>query len=79
MARGHGCQPRRTLSALREAAPHLRAADAATIINISSGVGLSPFADRAAFATSKGGLITLGKVLAIELAPRIRVNTICPG
>ena len=63
----------------REAAPHLRAADAATIINISSGVGLSPFADRAAFATSKGGLITLGKVLAMELAPRIRVNTICPG
>ncbi|WP_246505302.1 SDR family NAD(P)-dependent oxidoreductase [Microvirga antarctica] len=63
----------------REVLPHLRAAGAATIVNISSGVGLSPFAERAAYATSKGGLITLGKVLAMELAPRIRVNTICPG
>jgi NAD(P)-dependent dehydrogenase (short-subunit alcohol dehydrogenase family) len=63
----------------REAVPHLRDANAATIINISSGVGLSPFAERSAYATSKGALITLGKVLAMELAPRIRVNTICPG
>ena len=45
----------------------------------SPGVGLSPFADRAAYATSKGGLITLGKVLAMGFAPRYRVNTICPG
>ncbi|GKX35649.1 MAG: dehydrogenase [Rhizobiaceae bacterium MnEN-MB40S] len=51
----------------------------ATILNISSGVGLSPYANRSAYATSKGGLIILGKVLAMELAPNIRVNTICPG
>lgn len=63
----------------RAAAPYLRAARAATIVNLSSGVGLSPFAERAAYATSKGALITLGKVLAMELAPKIRVNTICPG
>ena len=63
----------------RAAAPHLRAAAAATIVNMSSGVGLSPFAERSAYATSKGALITLGKVLAMELAPKIRVNTICPG
>lgn len=63
----------------RAAAPHLRAARSATIVNLSSGVGLSPFAERAAYATSKGALITLGKVLAMELAPKIRVNTICPG
>lgn len=63
----------------RAAAPHLRAAGHATIVNIASGVGLSPFANRSAYATSKGGLITLGKVLAMELAPAVRVNTICPG
>jgi NAD(P)-dependent dehydrogenase (short-subunit alcohol dehydrogenase family) len=63
----------------RAAAPHLRRRPGATIVNLSSGTGLVPFAERAAYATSKGGLITLGKVLAMELAPDIRVNTICPG
>jgi NAD(P)-dependent dehydrogenase (short-subunit alcohol dehydrogenase family) len=63
----------------RAAAPHLRKRAGATIVNLSSGTGLVPFAERAAYATSKGALITLGKVLAMELAPEIRVNTICPG
>lgn len=65
----------------RAAEPYLRNAPGgfATILNISSGVGLSPYANRSAYATSKGALITLGKVLAMELAPAVRVNTICPG
>lgn len=63
----------------RAAEPHLRASAGSTIVNLSSGVGLSPFANRSAYATSKGALITLGKVLAMEFAPSIRVNTICPG
>ncbi len=63
----------------RAALPALQAGPAATIVNLSSGVGLAPYANRAAYATSKGALITLGKVLAMELAPKIRVNTICPG
>lgn len=63
----------------RAALRHLTAHAGSTIVNISSGVGLAPFANRAAYATSKGGLITLGKVLAMELAPSIRVNTVCPG
>ncbi|MBR9765532.1 MAG: SDR family oxidoreductase [Rhodobacteraceae bacterium] len=65
----------------RAAVPHMRAAPGpfATVLNLSSGMGLSPYAERSCYATSKGGLITLGKVLAKELAPKIRVNTICPG
>lgn len=63
----------------RAAEPHLRAAAGSTIVNLSSGTGLSPFPNRSAYATSKGALITLGKVLAMEFAPAIRVNTICPG
>lgn len=63
----------------RAAEPHLRRQVGATIVNLSSGVGLSPFAERSAYATSKGALITLGKVLAMEFAPEVRVNTICPG
>ncbi|TKT69786.1 SDR family oxidoreductase [Aquamicrobium sp. LC103] len=63
----------------RAAEPHLRAVAGSTIVNLSSGTGLSPFPQRSAYATSKGALITLGKVLAMEFAPAIRVNTICPG
>lgn len=65
----------------RAVVPYMRAAPGpfGTMLNIASGVGLSPYAERAAYASSKGGLITLSKVLAMELAPKIRVNTICPG
>lgn len=63
----------------RAAEPHLRAAAGSTIVNLSSASGLSPFPNRSAYATSKGALITLGKVLAMEFAPAVRVNTICPG
>ena len=63
----------------RAAEPHLRAAAGSTIVNLSSASGLSPFANRSAYATSKGALITRGKVLAMEFAPAVRVNTICPG
>lgn len=63
----------------RAAEPHLRASEGSTIVNLSSATGLSPFPNRAAYATSKGALITLGKALAMEFAPAIRVNTICPG
>lgn len=63
----------------RAAEPHLRASAGSTIVNLSSASGLAPFPRRSAYATSKGALITLGKVLAMEFAPAIRVNTICPG
>lgn len=61
------------------ALPHLLAAEGSTIVNIASGAGLLPNKGRAAYGASKGGLITLGKVMALELAPRVRVNTLAPG
>ena len=64
----------------REALPHLREADGATIVNIASGQGLLPNApNNTAYAATKGGLIAFSKGLACELAPRIRVNALCPG
>ena len=63
----------------RAALPHLKANRSATIVNVSSGIGLRPFAGRGAYAASKAGLIAWTKVLAQELAPAIRVNVICPG
>jgi NAD(P)-dependent dehydrogenase (short-subunit alcohol dehydrogenase family) len=61
------------------ALPFLFEATAATIVNISSGAGIAPVKGRSAYAASKAGLISLGKVMALELAPNIRVNTIAPG
>ena len=31
------------------------------------------------YAASKGGLVGLTRALALELAPRVRVNAIAPG
>lgn len=52
----------------------------ASIVNISSVVGLMGNAGQAAYSASKAGLIGFSKTVARELAPKkIRVNTICPG
>ncbi len=50
------------------------------IIMVSSVAGLRGGTGRAAYASSKAGVIALSKVLAIELSPyNITVNTLCPG
>lgn len=65
---------------MQAAYPHLRAAGGGTIVNISSGAGLSPLKHRTAYCASKAGLQMASKALAIEAAEfGIRVNTICPG
>jgi NAD(P)-dependent dehydrogenase (short-subunit alcohol dehydrogenase family) len=61
------------------ALPGLRSCASATIVNIASMSALKPSPGTSAYAASKGGLLMLGKCLAEELAPKIRVNTICPG
>lgn len=63
----------------RAAIPWLVKANAATIVNIASASALQPFAGGAAYAASKGGLLNLTRVLAKELAPGVRANTVCPG
>jgi NAD(P)-dependent dehydrogenase (short-subunit alcohol dehydrogenase family) len=65
---------------VRSCLPWLREAATASIVNIASAQGLRPSGgERSAYAASKGGLVTLSRALAAELAPAIRVNTICPG
>jgi NAD(P)-dependent dehydrogenase (short-subunit alcohol dehydrogenase family) len=50
------------------------------IINIASVGGLLGYPGRAAYASSKGAVIALTRVMAIELAPHgILVNAIAPG
>ena len=53
---------------------------AGTIVNVASAAGLlSNAPGLTAYAASKGGVIALTRVLAAELAPNIRANSVCPG
>jgi NAD(P)-dependent dehydrogenase (short-subunit alcohol dehydrogenase family) len=64
----------------RHAALRMRAAGVeGAIVNVSSELGLVGMSEYSAYCASKAGLIGLTRALAAELAPRIRVNVVCPG
>jgi NAD(P)-dependent dehydrogenase (short-subunit alcohol dehydrogenase family) len=69
-----------TFLVIQAAAPLLRQAGKGTIVNIGSGVGITPTGPGStAYVASKGGVIAMTKAIAMELAPTIRVNSVCPG
>jgi len=64
----------------REAAKLMRARGSGSIVNIASVSGLVGNKGRVAYGASKGAVITMTKVMAVELASLgIRVNAIAPG
>jgi len=50
-----------------------------TIINISSMASFSALPDFSVYSTSKGAINGLTRSLAVDFAPKIRTNAICPG
>lgn len=63
----------------KQAIPHLQERGG-SIINMSSAAGITGIRNRAAYATSKGAIVTLTKNLALDYARwGVRVNCICPG
>jgi NAD(P)-dependent dehydrogenase (short-subunit alcohol dehydrogenase family) len=50
-----------------------------SIVNIASIAALGPTTQLPAYGAAKAGVVHLTKTLAIQLAPLIRVNCICPG
>lgn len=52
---------------------------ASSVVNVSSVAGLTGFGSSVAYAASKGALNAMTMSLARALAPKIRVNAVCPG
>jgi len=62
------------------AIPHIRSGGGGAIVNIASQLGTIGVPNRAAYCTTKAGLIHLTTILAAEVAKdNIRVNSISPG
>lgn len=49
------------------------------IVNIASDAGLIGDPTMAAYCASKGGVVNMTRAMALELAPDVRVNCVCPG
>lgn len=62
----------------RAALPGLRAAKGA-IVNIASESGLNGYPETTAYCASKGAVVNLTRAMAMEFAPDVRVNALCPG
>ena len=69
---------RGTWTACRAAVPAMKENGGAIVI-VSSTAGQRGEAGYSNYAASKGGQISFAKSLAVELAPRIRVNCVAPG
>ncbi|MDQ6525889.1 SDR family oxidoreductase [Nocardioides sp. LHD-245] len=59
--------------------PRLREQAGASILNVVSGSGFLPSPGIGAYGVSKAALWMMTRQLAVELAPRVRVNALCPG
>jgi len=57
----------------------MRRGGSGKIINFADWAGFRPYRNYLPYLVSKGGVITLTKALALELAPEIQVNAIAPG
>jgi len=68
-----------TYLASRACLPALSASGSAAITNLASIFGLVGGSLSPAYAASKGGVANLTRQMALQWAPAVRVNCVCPG
>jgi len=57
----------------------MQTAGEGAIVNIADWAVFRPYSDYLPYLTAKGGIVTMTKAFARELAPAVRVNAIAPG
>jgi len=63
----------------QQAARRMLAGDGGVILNMGSTNGIMGYPFYADYNASKAGVIELTRSMALELAPKVRVNCVCPG
>jgi NAD(P)-dependent dehydrogenase (short-subunit alcohol dehydrogenase family) len=63
----------------RAAGLHMKAAGRGAIVNVASDLASMGVAGLAHYCAAKAGVVGLTRALALELAPTVRVNVVCPG
>ncbi len=64
---------------IRACAPAMKGQGRGAIVNVSSTAGVLGIGSSVAYAASKGAVLSMTKLLARALAPKIRINAVCPG
>jgi meso-butanediol dehydrogenase/(S,S)-butanediol dehydrogenase/diacetyl reductase len=63
----------------QQAAHRMRKGEGGVILNMGSTNALTGYHYYASYNASKAAVIELTRSMALELAPRVRVNAVCPG
>ena len=62
----------------RAALPELKKSNG-NIVNIASDAGLMGVPGITVYCGTKGGVVNMSRAMALEIAPDVRVNCVCPG
>jgi NAD(P)-dependent dehydrogenase (short-subunit alcohol dehydrogenase family) len=68
-----------TFLGCRCAIPEIIASGGGTVINMASNLALMGIAGRDCYTAAKGGVAALTRSLAVEFAPKVRVNALAPS
>ncbi len=63
----------------RAVLPHLHRSDRASLVHVASGLGAWARPLYGAYGPAKAGLLLMMRELALENAPRVRINAVAPG
>lgn len=59
--------------------PKMLEGEGGAVVNVASVQGFAAQKGVAAYSASKGGAIALTRAMAVDFAPSVRVNCVCPG